>query len=304
MHHFEFEYPFVFILLLLIICIYKCPLSIKKIIFPHISLFTQHTSWFNKEKLLYALILSLLITALASPISYDEQLTNKRKGRDLVFVLDTSGSMAESNFDKDQSSKKKFDVIKELLDDFIDKRFDDNIGVAIFGSYAFGAIPLTYDMNSVKFLLDFFDVGIAGDSTAIGEGLSQGLRVLKYGQAKQKVLILLTDGFQNSGSISIKSAVEEAKKQKIKIYTIGIGKKTQFDYKLLNTIASQTNAKMFEASNAEMLNAVYDEINQLEPSAIRSHEYLNKKVLYIYPLTLVLFLLSYLLYKSQKRVLA
>jgi len=120
LHHFEFEYPFVFVLLLLIICIYKCPLSLKKIIFPHISLFTQHTSWLNKEKLLYALILSLLITALASPISYDEQLTNKRKGRDLVFVLDTSGSIAESNFDKDQSSKKKVDVIKELLEGFID----------------------------------------------------------------------------------------------------------------------------------------------------------------------------------------
>jgi len=301
LHNFEFGYPYLFLLLLLILCIYKCPLSIKKIIFPHTSLFSQQTSWINKEKLLYSIIFTLLVTALASPITYDQKTTNKRKGRDLVFVIDTSGSMAESNFDKDATNKRKFNVVEDLLKEFISKRFDDNVGVAIFGSYAFGAVPLTYDMNSIKFLLDFFDVGIAGDSTAIGEGLASGLRILKHGNAKNKVLILLTDGFQNSGKISVKEAVEKAKKQDVKIYTIGIGKKNQFDSKLLNTIASQTNAKMFAASNAKDLQNVYQEINSLEPSAIHSKHYLNKHVLYIYPLSLALLLLIYLLAKSRKK---
>lgn len=303
MYNFEFEYPYAFILLLLIICIYKCPLSVKKIIFPHTHLFSQHTSWINKEKLFYSLILVLLITALASPITYDQKTSNKRKGRDLVFVLDTSGSMAESNFDKDKNQKRKLDILKDVLKEFISSRFDDNVGVAIFGSYAFAAVPLTYDMNSIKFLLDFFDVGIAGDSTAIGEGLASGLRILQHGNAKNKVMILVTDGYQNSGSVSVKQAVEKAKALHVKIYTIGIGKKGTFDANLLQTIASQTNGKMFEAYNSQMLEEIYQEIDTLEPSKIRSQHYLNKHLLYAYPLSLAALLLLYLLFKSTKKEL-
>lgn len=301
MNHFEFEYPSAFLLLLLIICIYKCPLSIKKFIFPHLQLFQKSTSWIHKEKLIYSTILTLLIIALASPITYDQTSSNKRKGRDLVFVLDSSGSMAETNFDKEQSSKRKFDVIRLLLEEFISQRFDDNVGVAIFGTYAFAAVPLTYDMNGIKFLLNFFDVGIAGDSTAIGEGLAAGVRILNHGEAKSKVIILITDGFQNSGSISIKSAVEQAKKEHIKIYTIGIGKTTQFDATLLKTIAAQTNAKMFSAQESQTLSDIYNEIDSLEPSKIRSKHYLNKELFYTYPLFLALLLLSYLLLSSYKR---
>ncbi len=300
MHNFEFQYPSAFILLTLILCIYKCPISIKKLIFPHTNLFSKKTSWINIDKLFYSLILVLLVTALASPITYDQKTSNKRKGRDLVFVLDTSGSMAESNFDKEQTQQRKFDILKNVLIEFISKRFDDNVGISIFGSYAFAAVPLTYDMNSIKFLIDFFDVGIAGDSTAIGEGIASGLRVLKYGHAKNKVLILVTDGYQNSGAISVKNAVEQAKKLKVKIYTIGIGKANSFDRKLLQHIASQTQGKMFAAENKEILKDVYREIDILEPSKIRSKHYLNKHVLYIFPLLLATLLLFYLLLKSRK----
>ena len=99
-NNFEFEYPYLFLLLLLIICIYKCPTTIEKILFPHTHLFTKFTSWINKERLLYSIIFTLMVTALASPISYDAKASHERKGRDLIFVLDTSGSMGESGFDK------------------------------------------------------------------------------------------------------------------------------------------------------------------------------------------------------------
>lgn len=301
MEHFEFEYPYVFFLLVLIICIYKCPLSIKKIIFPHTKLFEHFSSWIHKEKLLLSLIFTLLVISLASPITYDQKSDSKRKGRDLVFVLDTSGSMAETNYNKEDNSKRKLDIVKELLKKFISERFDDNVGIAIFGSYAFSAVPLTYDMNSIKFLLNFFDVGIAGDSTAIGEGLSSGIRVLNHSKAKSKVLVLITDGFQNSGSISVKTAVQEAKKEHIKIYTIGIGEESQFDAKLLKTIATNTNAKMFTAQNTQALSEVYQEIDSLEPSKIKSKHYLNKEVLYTYPLLVTILLLTYLLFSAYKR---
>jgi len=248
-------------------------------------------------------MLSLMVVSLASPIIYDQKTSSKRKGRDLVFALDTSGSMAESGFDADNSQKRKFDALKELLTAFIAKRFNDNVGVSIFGTYAYPAIPLSYDMHSVAFLLDFFDVGIAGDSTAIGEGLATALRILKKGEAKEKVIILITDGYQNSGSISVKEAVQRAKKQHVKIYTIGIGNSSAFDANLLKLIAKNTDAKMFEANNVKMLQDVYKEIDKLEPSAIRSKHYLNKQNLYMYPLSLAFLLLLYLIIRRKEEIL-
>jgi len=299
LNNFEFEHISAFVLLLLIICIYKCPLVLKKIIFPHITLFTIKNPFFNREKILYSIIFTLLTTALASPISYDQKESSKRKGRDLVFVLDTSGSMAESGFSKESSDESKFNLLKKLLSSFVTHRYDDNVGVALFGSFAYGAIPLSYDMQSVTFLLDFFDVGIAGESTAIGEGLYSGLKILKAGEAKEKVMILITDGYQNSGAISVKHAVQEAQKMHVKIYTIGIGKKSAFDAPLLSLIAKNTDAKMFAAQNAEMLEEIYSELDKLEPSAIRSQNYLNKKELFFIPLSLAALLMGYLL--SRRR---
>lgn len=303
MSNFEFEYLFAFALLLLIVCIYKCPLSVKKIIFPHVNLFSASTNWINKDRLFYSLTITLLVTALASPIAYDQKSSNKKKGRDLVFALDTSGSMDESGFDKEYPEKKKFDILRDILKKFINQRYDDNVGVTIFGSYAFSAVPLTYDMKSISFLLDFFDVGIAGDSTAIGEGIANATRVLEKGEAKKKVIILITDGFQNSGEISIKDAVETAKKKGIIIYSIGIGDKNSYDTKLLETIAKDSQGKSFSAQNAEMLSGVYTQIDSLEPSDIRSQHYLNKQSLYIYPLSFAGFLLLYMLLVSRKELL-
>jgi len=304
MLHFSFEYPLAFVLLFLIICIYKCPKTIQELIFPHTELFHQKTSFINRDKLLYSLILALLVTALASPISYSQKSSNKRKGRDLAFVLDTSGSMAESGFSKEDPQKQKFTLLKTLLKNFIQNRYDDNVGVAIFGSYAYGAIPLSYDMKSIEFLLAFFDVGIAGDSTAIGEGLASGLRILEKGQAKKKVIILITDGYQNSGETSIREAVERAKEMGVVIYTIGLGNKKSFDTKLLQHIADETKGKAFSAKNAKVLKDIYESIDALEPSAIRSQHYLHKKLLYIYPLAAAGALLAFLLLRYKEENLS
>ena len=300
LHHFKFEYPYVFVLLLLIVCIYKCPHTIKTFYFPHLYLFTKFTSWFNKEKLLYSLILTLLITALASPISYDTKLQNKRKGRDLVFVLDTSGSMGESSYSKEYSNKSKFEILKDTIKNFVLHRFDDNVGITVFGSYAFSSVPLTYDMKSITFLLDFLDVGIAGENTAIGDGIAYATQLLKKGEANSKVIILVTDGYQNSGITSIKKAVALAQKSHIKIYTLGVGKKGDFDIKLLQKIAKDTSAKMFTAKNAEELQNIYKELNSLEPSKIHSQNYLNKHLLFLYPLAFAILLLLYFLVQKRE----
>lgn len=301
MNNFVFEHPSVFLLLFLIICIYKCPVKIKQIVFPHTHLFRKITSWIDKEKLLYSLVFALLITALASPISYDTKLSQDRKGRDLVFVLDASGSMGEVGYSKEHKDTNKFKLLKNIIRNFIRHRYDDNIGVVVFGTYAFASVPLTYDMKSVSFLLDFLDVGIAGENTAIGDGIDKATSLLKKGDAKNKVIILVTDGHQNSGTISIKDAVAHAKKQHIKIYTIGIGNKNDFDATLLKKIATDTNAKMFTAVDESALQEVYKELDSLEPSKIRSKHYLNKHTLFTYPLSFAILLLLYLL--NKRRVL-
>jgi len=301
LNSFEFEHPYSFILLLLIICIYKCPVKIKQIIFPHIHFFTKFTNWIDKEKILYSLIFLLLITSLASPISYDAKLSQNRKGRDLVFVLDTSGSMGESGYSKEQTDATKFDILKRLITSFIQKRYDDNVGVSVFGSFSFSSVPLTYDMKAVSFLINFLEVGIAGENTAIGDGIENATKLLKHANAKNKVIILITDGYQNSGHSSIKQAVDIAKKLNIKIYTIGIGKKSDFDAKLLQHISNDTNAKMFSAQNEEELKDVYKQLDSLEPSKIRSQHFLNKHMLFTYPLSLAILLLLYILSKRDAK---
>ena len=301
MSNFEFEFPYFFILLALIICIYKCPVTTVELIFPHTHLFSKISNLINREKLLYSLILTLLIIALASPITYDAKNSQNRKGRDLAFVLDTSGSMGESGYSSEQQNVSKFQLLKNIMSAFVQKRYDDNVGVTLFGSFAFSSVPLTYDMKAVIFLLDFLEVGIAGENTAIGDGISSATQLLKNGDAKSKVMILMTDGYQNSGITSIKKALQEVNKLHIKIYTIGLGTKADFDVQLLKQIAKDTGGTMFSAKNEEALQDVYEKLNALEPSPLRSQNYLNKQMLFSFPLTLAILLLLYLLLKKGKK---
>jgi len=236
-------------------------------------------------------LFSLMVFALAKPFVYDASSVQHKKGRDLILAIDASGSMAQSGFHAKDRMKTKYEITTELSKDFIAKRFDDNMGVVVFGTFAYTASPLTYDLESLSYLLEMTNVGLAGESTALGDAIMQSIRTLSYGEAKNKVIILITDGYHNAGQTSPKEAVMKAKELGIKIYTIGIGKRSDYDASLLETIAKQSGAKSYAASSAEALSKVYDEINALEPSAIRSENYLNQRLLILYPLALVLLLL-------------
>jgi Ca-activated chloride channel family protein len=248
-------------------------------------------------------IYTLLVLALAAPFSYSSEANFQKKGRDLVLVLDTSGSMNERGFNDEDKSQSKYDISVDLAKDFITKRYDDNVGLVVFGSFAFTASPLTYDLKALNEMFELMsDVGIAGTSTAIGDALMQGIATLKSGQAKSKVLILLTDGVHNAGRASPREAVTLAKEKGIKIYTIGIGKKEDYDVALLQEIAKDSGAKSFFCQNANELEKVYSEISKLEPSPIRSEGYLNKHSLIIYPLALAFLLLALLIYRAEEGV--
>lgn len=293
--HFEFEYPLYFLLLLPALCIYICPIDLAKRYFVHLQLFPKATHYINREKLLFLLLLTLIITALASPISYEQKSPNHRKGRDLVIALDASGSMGESGYNQEKQEERKFTTLLTILENFILHRYDDNLGVVVFGDFAFAPVPLTYDRKSLAFVLHYLDVGIAGENTAIGDGIMQSLRLLEHSTTKRKVILLISDGYHNSGTFSPKEGVALAKKSNVRIYTIGIGSASDYDENLLKTIAAESGGKFFGAKSAASLKDVYSEIDSLEPSPIRSEHYLHKTLLFDIPLfggvVILLFLL-------------
>jgi len=236
-------------------------------------------------------LFSLMVFALAKPFVYDARADLHKKGRDLILAIDASGSMAQSGLDAKDRLKTKYETTLELSRDFIEKRFDDNMGAVIFGTFAYTASPLTYDLKSLSHLLEMTNVGLAGESTALGDAIMQSIRTLSYGEAQNKAVILLTDGYHNSGETSPKDAVDKAKALGIKIYTIGIGKKTDYDASLLETIAKESGGSSYGASSATALVQIYKKIDILEPSPIRSENYLNQKLLTLYPLGLAFMLL-------------
>ena len=293
----DIQHPIALILLIIIPCFLYCVKKSATCYLPKLSWIPKKSRFVNLNLILKLSIFILFILALSSPFSYDSISPSKRFGKDIILALDTSGSMNESGFE--QSDKSKFELLQEILADFIDKRVNDNIGVVIFGTFAFSASPITYDHKSLKELLWMVDVGIAGDNTALGEGISQSVRTLKFGSAKEKIIILVSDGFSNAGSISIKQAIKQTKKNNIKIYTIGLGKKENFDVPLMKRIAQESGGESFSVHSTQELIKVYQKINTLEESPIRSEQYLNKKALFIFPLGLATVLLIWLLYRRR-----
>ena len=298
--NFAFAYPYALLLLALLPCFVWCRQKAQRVYFPKEEWLPKQRFFWDNQLFYLMLIYTLLVLALASPFSYTSEANFAKKGRDLVLVLDTSGSMGERGFNTENKAQSKYEISVALAKAFIETRADDNIGLVVFGSFAFTASPLTYDLKALNEMFELMsDVGIAGTSTAIGDALVQGLATLKHGEAKSKVLILLTDGVHNAGKKSPREAVRMAKMQGVKVYTIGIGKKTDYDVTLLTTIAQDTKAKSFFCQNANELKAVYDEISKLEPSPIRSEGYLNKTSLSFYPLLLACLLLGLLIFRDE-----
>ncbi len=249
---------------------------------------------YNLNTLLKLTIFSLFTLALSSPFLYHDITPSQKHGRDIVLAMDCSGSMRESGYDQKSPDKSKFELLQAVSSDFIDKRVSDNFAVVVFGTFAFCASPVTYEHNALKALLAMQEVEIAGKNTAIGDAIAQSIKTLDFAQAKEKIIILITDGINNAGSISVKDAAQEAKAKKIKIYTIALGSKENVDSTLLQKVADETKGKYFEATTLQDLQAVYHDIDKLEPSEISSEQYLEKKLLVfwlLFPAVLLLFLL-------------
>jgi len=289
--YFNFGSPYFLLLLFFLPCFLWCKPYHTPYYFPKLSWISKESPFLTLEPWLKIFLYTLMVIALAKPFLYDNAANQYKKGRDLILAIDASGSMAQSGFDPKDRFKNRYETTLELSKAFIQNRFDDNIGIVVFGTFAYTASPLTYDLQALSFLLEMTTVGLAGESTAIGDALMQSIHTLSFGKAKKKAIILLTDGYHNAGKTSPKASVEKAIALGIKIYTIGVGKKNNYDRILLETIAKESGGKSYAASTAEDLEKIYKEINTLEPSLIHGEDYLNQKLLILFPLGLVFILL-------------
>lgn len=299
-----FEYPYLLTLaLLFLICERFCKMRTQSIIFPHLNLL-QASSIKGSIliKSLKWITIVAVVVAISSPVVEDKLVLNEKDGYDISLALDSSGSMRELGFDKERRELDKFEVVKSIVADFIDRRVADNISFTLFGDFAYIASPLTYDKDILKDILNRLFIGLAGERTAIYDAIAQSVNLLSRSEAKSKILILLTDGVNTSGRIPPDVAIKLARKHNIKIYTIGIG--VDFDKRRLMKIAKESDGEFFEARDRDSLEQIYQKIDSLEKSKIKSNSFIKKDYYFRYPLFIaIISLLLYLYLRNlTKRV--
>ncbi len=241
------------------------------------------TLLYNSIPFFKLLALALLILAFARPRLSLKQESVNAEGIDIVMAIDVSTSMLATDF-----KPNRLEASKKVAIDFINNRPYDRIGLVVFSGEAFTFSPVTTDHDLLVSLVEQIQAGTIKDGTAIGNGLAAAVNRLKNSKSKSKVIILLTDGVNNSGYIDPATATELAKENGIKVYTIGVGSqgmanspigrqfgklifrmtRVEIDERLLNEVAKATNGKYFRAKNERELAKIYDYIDKLEKTKI------------------------------------
>jgi Ca-activated chloride channel family protein len=236
------------------------------------------------------LALAAIIVAMARPQTEDiSTRTKTTKGIDIVMAIDVSSSMLAKDL-----KPYRLAALKKVAADFINERPNDRIGLVAYAGESYTKTPITSDKNIVLRALDEITYGQLNDGTAIGMGLATSVNRLKESKALSKVIILLTDGVNNSGFIEPQTAADLAVEFGIKTYTIGIGtngnamtpiaynadgsfrygmREVEIDESLLKSIAETTGGQYFRATDNEKLEAIYEEINKLEKTEVEEFKY-------------------------------
>jgi len=264
------------------------------------STFRQHMK--TLPLFLRGLAIALIILAFARPQTVLEGTKTVSEGVDIVLVLDTSTSMLAEDFRMGTARVNRYDVVREVVKEFIKKRKDDRIGMVAFAARAYTVCPLTTDYAWLNENLDRVKVGMIEDGTAIGSAIASAVNRLRTSKTKSKIIILLTDGVNNAGTISPLVAAEAAAALKIKVYAIAVGTKglspypfkdaygrtvyqnipIEIDEEVLKRIADVTGGKYYLATDTETLRKIYEDINRLEKSNIEHFGYREYDELFPY----------------------
>ncbi len=246
--------------------------------------------------LLRIILISLVVCILARPQSRHSWSNTDVEGIDIMLAVDVSTSMLAQDF-----KPNRVEALKEIAQRFIEKRPNDNMGLTMFAGEAYTQCPLTTDHTVLMNLYNSVDCnmamrGVIDDGTAIGDGIMNAILRLKESQAKSKVIILLTDGVNNSGNISPQTAAEIAKKYGIRIYTIGIGRNgmapyplptggtamlpVEIDEQTMTKISTETGGQYFRAQKNAELDAVYQDIDKMERTKFNVKQFSRRGELY------------------------
>ena len=242
---------------------------------------------------------SLMILALARPQAGDQKVRMMTQGINIILALDLSESMSALDFKRDDKIVNRLEAVKGVVDEFIRNREGDRIGMVVFGSSAFTQLPLTRDYNTISFMLDHLQIGAAGPKTAIGDAMGIALKRLKDIEAKSNIIILLTDGKSNAGSLSWQDAAALANTRGVKVYTVGVGsrgkapflvngifgqqyvyRQVDVDWKALETIADKTGGAFFRAGDTESLKRIYKAIDSMEKTRIDMDKWVDYQELF------------------------
>ena len=237
----------------------------------------SHFPWYN------FLLWVLLVIAVARPTWVGDSVALPSSGRDLMVSIDISGSMEMEDMMIDNQQVNRLVAVKALMKEFIERRDGDRLGLILFGEQAYLQTPLTFDLKTVQLMLDETEIGLAGSSrTAIGDSIGLAVKRLKDRDAENRVLILLTDGQNNTGVLNPIQAAELAEHAGVTIYTIGVGAERmvvrnsffgnrtinpskELDEATLKAVAEKTGGQYFRAKNTQELQQIYAKLDELEP---------------------------------------
>lgn len=254
----------------------------------------------GRLRLLGALLAwALLVLAAARPEWLGDPVSLPVSGRDLMLAVDLSGSMEARDYEVGATPVNRLEVVKSVAGRFIERRRGDRLGLILFGTRPYLQTPLTYDRTTVAAMLADTVIGLAGRETAIGDAVALAVKRLREsGSGENRVLILLTDGINTAGNLSPAQAARLAAEAGVRIYTIGIGggeagvrtpfgtllgRPSDLDPATLEAVARETGGRYFEATDTRGLEAVYAELDRLEPTVRDERTYRPMQALYQWP---------------------
>lgn len=265
---------------------------------PAAGAIVPRTNWL--QKIIAPLCWCLTVIALARPVFIEPPIQRIQPARDLMLALDISQSMETLDFISPEGKRiTRINAVKQVVDDFIQRRTGDRTGLIVFGAAAYPQVPFTLDHATCRALLRETQAGTAGPHTMIGDAVGLAIKEFHNSNAKERVLILLTDGNDTGSKMPPVKAAEIAKQRGIKIHTIAIGNpkatgEEKVDVKLMRSISTITGGQFFLGQDQKQLADVYATLDRITPKNYKTQSYRPKRQLFMYPLgATVLLVLGY-----------